>query len=94
LPHSLRAQENGSGGTDHGHGNCMVIVGGGVNGGKVYGQWPGLAPQQLYGPGDLNITTDYRDVLTEIVSKRVKNQNITQVFPDYTVAKTLGIVQS
>jgi len=48
----------------------------------------------LYGPGDLNVTTDYRDVLAEIVSKRVKNQNLPQVFPDYTVAKTLGIVQS
>jgi uncharacterized protein (DUF1501 family) len=89
-----RAQENGSGGTDHGHGNCMFVVGGGVNGGKVYSDWPGLAPDKLYGPGDLNVTTDYRDVLAEIVSKRVKNQNLTQVFPDYTVAKTLGMVQS
>ena len=67
-----RAQENGSGGTDHGHGNCMFVVGGGVNGGKVYSDWPGLSPDKLYGPGDLNVTTDYRDVLAEIVSKRVR----------------------
>jgi uncharacterized protein (DUF1501 family) len=88
-----RAQENGSGGTDHGHGNCMFVIGGGVNGGKVYGQWPGLAPANLYGPGDLNVMTDYRDILGEVVSKRVKNQNISQVFPNYTNFKDLGIVQ-
>jgi uncharacterized protein (DUF1501 family) len=88
-----RAQENGSGGTDHGHGNCMFVIGGGVNGGKVYGQWPGLAPANLYGPGDLNVMTDYRDILGEVVSKRVKNQNISQIFPNYTNFKNLGIVQ-
>ena len=46
-----RVKENASGGTDHGHGNCMFLLGGGVNGGKVYGDWPGLAAEQLYGPG-------------------------------------------
>ena len=58
-----RARENGSLGTDHGHGGLMMIMGGTVNGGKVYGDWPGLDQQQLVGPGDLAVTTDYRDVL-------------------------------
>ena len=88
-----RAQENGSGGTDHGHGNCMFVLGGGINGGKVYGQWPGLAADKLYGPGDLNVSTDYRDVLGEIVQKRLKNAQMSQVFPDYTEGKNLGIAQ-
>ena len=88
-----RAQENGSGGTDHGHGNCMFVLGGGVSGGKVYGQWPGLAPDKLYGPGDLNIATDFRDVLGEIVQKRLKNPALDQVFPDYSGWQALGIVK-
>ena len=88
-----RAHENGSGGTDHGHGNCMFVLGGGINGGKVYGQWPGLAADKLYGPGDLNVTTDYRDVLGEIVQKRLKNTQMSQVFPDYAEGKNLGLAQ-
>jgi uncharacterized protein (DUF1501 family) len=81
-----RAYENGSGGTDHGHGNCMFVLGGGVNGGKVYGRWPGLAQEALYGPGDLAITTDFRDVLGEIVEKRLKNPALARVFPGYSPA--------
>lgn len=88
-----RAHENGSGGTDHGHGNCMFVLGGGINGGKVYGQWPGLAPDKLYGPGDLNIATDFRDVLGEIVEKRLKNPALDQIFPAYTGWKGLGIAR-
>ena len=88
-----RGKENGSGGTDHGHGNCMFVIGGSVNGGKVYGQWPTLAPDKLYGPGDLDVSTDYRDVLGEIVEKRLKNPSLGQVFPGYTGGKDLGIVK-
>ena len=88
-----RIYENGSSGTDHGHGNCMFVVGGVVNGGKVYGEWPGLAPDKLFGPGDLNITTDYRDVLGEVVEKRLKNPKLTEIFPNYTDWKNLGVVQ-
>lgn len=87
-----RAQENGSGGTDHGHGNCMFVLGGGVNGGKVYGEWPGLSADKLYGPGDLAVTSDYRDVLAEVVEKRLKNTQLGEVFPDYTNSKKMGIV--
>lgn len=88
-----RVKENASDGTDHGHGNCMFVLGGGVNGGKVYGQWPGLAPEKLYEGIDLDITTDYRDVLSEVVEKRLKNPSLADVFPAYTDWKNLGIVQ-
>lgn len=89
-----RAYENGSGGTDHGHGNVMFVLGGGVNGGKVYGEWPGLAPDQLYGEGDLNITSDFRDVLGEIVQKRLGNpENLAAIFPDYASWNMRGVVR-
>jgi uncharacterized protein (DUF1501 family) len=88
-----RVKENGSSGTDHGHGNCMFVLGGGVNGGKVYGEWPGLTPEKLYGPGDLDIKTDYRDVLGEVVQKRLKNPGLTEIFPNYNDWKNLNIVQ-
>jgi uncharacterized protein (DUF1501 family) len=88
-----RCYENGSEGTDHGHGNMMFIMGGGIKGGKVYGKWPGLAKDQLYGPGDLNITTDFRDVLAEIVQNRMHNPKLDQVFPDYQ-PKMLGLTKT
>lgn len=78
-----RVAENG-GGTDHGHGNAMFVLGGNVLGGRVYGQWPGLAREQLYGPGDLQVTTDFRDVIGEIVARRLKNPALDGVFPGYT----------
>lgn len=71
----------------------MVAFGKGVNGGKVHGQWPELAPDKLFGPGDLNITTDYRDVLGEVVEKRLKNPRLSEIFPNYTDWKNLGVVQ-
>src|SRR6185436_195785 len=54
--------ENGSRGTDHGHGNAMFVIGGSVKGGRVYGKWPGLGPEQCYEGRDLAVTTDFRDV--------------------------------
>jgi uncharacterized protein (DUF1501 family) len=88
-----RVIENASGGTDHGHGNSMLVLGGGVNGGKVYGSWPGLAPDQLASPGDLQVTTDFRTVLSEIVDRRLLNSNLAQVFPEFQVPAYLGVVQ-
>lgn len=76
-----RVAENGGGGTDHGHGNVMFLLGGGLRGGRVYGQWPGLAPEALYGPGDLAVTTDFRDVLAEILARRVGNDRLEDIFP-------------
>ncbi len=77
------ARENGDRGTDHGHANCMFVMGGDVRGGKVYGQWPGLAQEQLYEARDLNLTTDFRDVLCELVQRQLGNQDLTKVFPGY-----------
>ncbi len=88
-----RVQENSSHGTDHGHGNMMFVIGGGINGGKVYGEWPGLSKDNLYGPGDLAITTDFRDVLGEIVQKRLQNANLAAAFPNYATFKFRGIAQ-
>ncbi len=86
-----RASENGSLGTDHGHGSMMMVLGGNVDGGKVHGQWPGLAEGQLIGPGDLAVTTDYRDVLSEILTKRLNNPATNEIFPDYQ-PKMLNLV--
>jgi uncharacterized protein (DUF1501 family) len=78
-----RASENGSLGTDHGHGSMMMVLGGNVNGGKVHGEWPGLREGQLIGPGDLAVTTDYRDILSEILVKRLNNPAAVEVFPHH-----------
>jgi len=87
-----RASENGSLGTDHGHGSMMMVMGGNVDGGKVHGQWPGMQEGQLIGPGDLAVTTDYRDVLSEILTKRLNNPATDQVFPEYQPAMPNVIV--
>ncbi|GAC1353796.1 MAG: DUF1501 domain-containing protein [Herpetosiphon sp.] len=79
-----RVKENASAGTDHGHGNCAFVLGGGIRGGHVYGQWPGLHPEQLYASGDLQVTTDFRDILSEVVQYRLGNSAIDQIFPGYT----------
>jgi uncharacterized protein (DUF1501 family) len=78
------ARENGNRGTDHGHANCMFVMGGPVQGGKVYGKWPGLAQEQLYENRDLDITTDFRDVLGEMVVNHLGNKSLKTVFPGYT----------
>ena len=87
------AFENGSIGTDHGHGGLMMVLGGHVDGGRVVTQWPGLADGQLYEDQDLAVTIDYRDVLTEILTKRADNPDFRSVFadPDYT-PRDLGII--
>ena len=63
--------ENGSGGTDHGHGSCMFVAGGAVNGGRILGEWPGLESEQLYQGRDLAVTTDFRDVFGEIAARHL-----------------------
>jgi uncharacterized protein (DUF1501 family) len=79
-----RVAENGSAGTDHGHGSCMFVLGGNVNGGRVHGDWPGLQRDQLDNERDLAITTDFRDVLSEILEKRAGNPGPASVFPGFT----------
>ena len=85
------AHENGNRGTDHGHANSMFVMGGGVKGGKVYGKWPGLEHEQLYEGRDLALTSDFRDVLGELVARHMGNPTLTGVFPGYQ-PKFLGLV--
>jgi len=74
-------RENGNRGTDHGHANFMLVVGGGVKGGKVYGKWPGLT--DLYENRDLAITTDFRDIFAELLTKQLRIASLKSVFPNY-----------
>ncbi len=78
--------ENGNGGTDHGHGNVMWILGGGIRGGKVYGVWPGLEKEKLFEQRDLAVTTDYRDVFGNLLKHRfqVTGPALSKVFPGFT----------
>jgi uncharacterized protein (DUF1501 family) len=76
-------RENGNRGTDHGHANVMFVLGGGVGGGKVYGDWPGLEHEQLYEGRDLAVTTDFRAVLSELVMKQLGNRGVRTVFPGF-----------
>jgi uncharacterized protein (DUF1501 family) len=77
------AHENGNHGTDHGHANCMFMMGGPVKGGKVYGKWPGLGPEQLNEGRDLKLTTDFRSVLGEVISGHLGGKNLQTVFPGF-----------
>ncbi len=88
------ARENGTRGTDHGHANAMFVVGGGVRGGKVYGEWPGLTNDKLYEGRDLALTTDFRDVFGEVASRHLGNANLQTVFPGYvtSAAKFRGVL--
>ncbi len=80
------ARENGTGGTDHGHANAMFVLGGEVKGGKVYGRWPGLDNEQLNEGRDLALTTDYREVLGEVVTRTLGASNLEMVFPGARLA--------
>lgn len=75
------ARQNGTGGTDHGHANVMFVLGGQVRGGKVYGRWPGIAPEQLNQNRDLAVTTDFRQVLGEAAFRSLGVLNLETVFP-------------
>lgn len=87
-----RVKVNGDGGTDHGHGNLMFLMGGGIKGGKIYGSMPdSLSPDNLT-DGDVPISTDYRQALSEVVKKRLKNDQIGEVFPGFTPGTELGVV--
>ncbi|MGF1527545.1 MAG: DUF1501 domain-containing protein [Candidatus Competibacterales bacterium] len=85
-----RVAQNASGGTDHGHGGFMCIMGGGVNGG-VYADWPGLGPNQLYDGRDLQVTLDWRTVLGEMLDRRLGNNALDEVFPEFSMPAYGGI---
>ena len=77
--------ENGNRGTDHGHGNAMMVIGGGIRGGHVYGTWPGLAVERRYEGRDLAVTTDFRDVFGEILVRHLGISDPRPVFPGFDV---------
>lgn len=79
-----RVAQNGSAGTDHGHGNVMLVMGQAITGGRVLANWPGLAQGQLFEGLDLQVTIDYRDVLAEILAERAGAADLPSVFPGYT----------
>jgi uncharacterized protein (DUF1501 family) len=85
--------ENGTGGTDHGHGSMMMVLGGAVQGRKIYGEWPGLEKERLYEGRDLAVTTDFRLVLSELVRKHLGRTDMSSVFPGFKTEKELGLLR-
>ncbi len=86
-----RLRQNDDDGTDHGHGNMMMVLSGNASGG-LHGTWPGLSNDQLFDGADLAVTTDYRQVLSEILIRRMGNNNLGVVFPGYQDYSPLGVV--
>lgn len=76
-------RENGNRGTDHGHGSAALVLGGGARGGRVHGRWPGLAPSDLYEGRDLAVTTDFRDLLGELLTRHLGARDLASVFPGH-----------
>ncbi|BAY16824.1 twin-arginine translocation pathway signal [Nostoc sp. HK-01] len=87
-------RENGNGGTDHGHGNVMWVLGGKVRGGKVYGEWPGLDTAALYEKRDLAVTTDFRDVISDVLAQHlsVNDTQLSKVFPSYVPKQKIALL--
>ncbi|MCG9896325.1 MAG: DUF1501 domain-containing protein [Fimbriimonadaceae bacterium] len=88
-----RIYENAGLGTDHGRGGVMMLFGGGVQGGRIHADWPGLSPADRVGPGDLRVTTDYRQILAEILTKRLATADLNRVFPGLT-PRPLGLIRA
>jgi uncharacterized protein (DUF1501 family) len=89
------ARENGNGGTDHGHGNAMWVMGGPVSGGKVYGEWPGLDEDNLHEQRDLAVTTDFRTVISGVLGQhlRLSGSQLAAVFPDAPQGAKLDLLR-
>jgi uncharacterized protein (DUF1501 family) len=85
-------RENGNRGTDHGHANVMFALGGPIRGGKVYGRWPGLAPEVLYEGRDLNLTTDFRAVCGEVIARHLGQKDLSKIFPGFRSPAALGLI--
>ena len=84
--------ENGNRGTDHGHATAMLLLGGGVRGGKVYGRWPGLSRERLYEGRDLAVTTDFRALFAEVAGRQLGIARPATLFPGWTGAPALGVM--
>lgn len=79
-------RENGTGGTDHGHGTAMLVLGGTVNGRRIAGRWPGLDPADRYEGRDVAVTTDFRDLFAELLTRHLGARDLGAVFPGYAIA--------
>jgi uncharacterized protein (DUF1501 family) len=90
------ARENGNGGTDHGHGNAMWVMGGPVNGGRVHGTWPGLEEDELHEGRDLAVTTDFRSVVAGVLGDHLKvgRAGITAIFPHSGAPAVSNLIRS
>jgi uncharacterized protein (DUF1501 family) len=88
-----RVRENGNRGTDHGSGQAMMVVGGNIRGGRIYGRFPGIANEQLYLNSDLLPTTDFRRPLSDILRNHLGNPNVQTVFPGYSGGLDMGLVK-
>jgi uncharacterized protein (DUF1501 family) len=86
--------ENGNRGTDHGHGNVMFLLGGQVKGGRVYGKWPGLEPEQRWQGRDLAITTDFRTVFSEVVTGHLGARDVSRIFPGVRYGGPIGFLRT
>ena len=86
-----RLRENANRGTDHGHGGFLMALGDHVNGGRVFGRWPGFKSDELFERADLAVTTDYRTIVSEALTKRAGNSQISRVFPGFKMPQSLGI---
>ena len=87
-------RENGNRGTDHGHATAMLVLGGGVRGGVVYGRWPGLAPEQLFEGRDLAVTTDFRTLFAEVARRHLRLPETANLFPGFRTdgSASLGVM--
>ena len=86
-------RENGTGGTDHGHGTAMLVLGGTVAGKRVAGRWPGLAQDARYEGRDVAVTTDFRDLFGEILTRHLGARDLSAVFPGYTMGAAPGVIR-
>ena len=87
-------RENGTGGTDHGHGTAMLVLGGTVAGKQVAGKWPGLAQEARYEGRDVAVTTDFRDLFGEILTRHLGARDLSAVFPGYTPGAAVGVIRT
>jgi uncharacterized protein (DUF1501 family) len=89
-------KQNNNGGTDHGHGNVMWVLGGRVHGGKIHGEWPGLSTKQLYQGRDLAITTDFRDIVASLLTSHLnlERAKIKTILPNYSSNEKLGLMRA
>ena len=85
-------RENGTSGTDHGHGTAMIVMGGGVKGRQVAGRWPGLDPSARFEGRDLAVTTDFRDLFAEVLTGHLGPVDLDAVFPGHLVERMPGVM--